>query len=221
MLDFISVCAGIGGIDLGFESVGMRCVAQIEIDDYATKILEARWPNIPRFRDIRRTSARTLPSAQVLAGGIPCQPHSVSGKRQGMHDERDLWPEFFRLLVNTQPRYAVIENVVGITTSNNGEHFGRILKEMAAAGYDAEWVRLRASQIGARHRRERVWIVAYPTGDKLQGRSLRAAQRGQNTRKNNYQDYCSLVLKMRYPLPEFSEAIMGFQHGWTHPEIKQ
>jgi len=170
MLDFISVCAGIGGIDLGFELVGMRCVAQIEIDDYATKVLEKHWPDTPRYRDLRSVSSGSLPRADVLAGGIPCQPHSVSGKRQGMHDERDLWPDYFRLLVNLKPRYAVIENVVGFRTSNHGEHFGRILAHMAAAGYDAEWVCLRASQVQAQHRRERIWIVAHASRVEFQGR---------------------------------------------------
>lgn len=163
-LRLISVCAGIGGIDVGFERAGMQTVAQIEIDDYAQKILTKHWPDVPKFRDIRSVSAWTLPHCDVLAGGIPCQPHSLAGRRQAGADDRDLWPEFYRLICELRPSYAVVENVPGLRSSDDGRFFGRILRDLATAGYDAEWVDLSAAAVGAPHIRERVWIVAYTNG---------------------------------------------------------
>lgn len=167
-LRFMSVCAGIGGFDLGLEAAGMTCVAQIEIDDYATKVLEKHWPDVPRFRDLRRTSARMLPSCDVLAGGIPCQPHSLAGKRGAGSDTRDLWPDFFRLICEIRPAYAVVENVAGLRSSDRGRFFGRILSDLAALGYCTEWISLSAADVGAPHQRERVWLVAYPEQSRYQ-----------------------------------------------------
>ena len=175
MLRFISVCAGIGGIDLGFEAADMQCVAQVEINDYARSILKRHWPDVPRFRDLRSVSAWTLPACDVLVGGIPCQPHSLAGRRGGSADNRDLWPEFYRLIRELRPRYAVIENVPGLRSSEHGRFFARILRDLAEAGYDAEWVDLSATSVGAPHQRERVWIVAYPNGRRTYKQSERFA----------------------------------------------
>lgn len=163
MLRLLEVCAGIGGISLGFEMTGhFQTVGFVEIDTYAQKILNKHWPDVPCYCDVRSVSAWTLPTADVLAGGIPCQPHSLAGKRGGADDERDLWPEFFRLVCETQPAYAVVENVPGLRSSDGGRFFGTILRDLAQAGYDAEWCSFPASAVGAPHQRERVWIVAYP-----------------------------------------------------------
>jgi len=162
-LRVVEVCAGIGGISLGFESTGFyETVAFVERDDYACKILQKHWPAIPRIREIRDAGAWNLPPCDVLAGGIPCQPHSLAGKRGAGSDERDLWPEFFRLVCELRPKYAVVENVPGLRSSESGRFFGRILRDLASVGYDAEWISLSATDVGAPHQRERVWIVAYP-----------------------------------------------------------
>lgn len=163
LLRVIEVCAGIGGIALGFEMAGgFEHVAFVERDDYACKILTKHWPQVPQFRDIRDTSAWNLPPCDVLAGGIPCQPHSLAGKRGAGSDERDLWPEFFRLVCEIRPTYAVVENVAGLRSSDNGLFFARILADLAGTGYDAEWISLSADAVGAPHGRERVFVVAYP-----------------------------------------------------------
>ncbi len=168
-LRVIEICAGIGGIALGFKMVGgFEHVAFVERDDYACKILEKHWPQVPQFRDVRSVSAWNLPPCDVLAGGIPCQPHSLAGKRGAGSDERDLWPEFFRLIREIGPRYAVVENVPGLRSSDRGLFFGRILADLASVGYDAEWISLSAGELGAPHERERVWIVAYPTSVQFQ-----------------------------------------------------
>lgn len=103
MLTHLSLFSGIGGLDLAAEMAGFQTVGQCEWADYPTKVLEKHWPDVPRWRDIRtltggsfyeRTGVRTV---DVVSGGFPCQPHSLSGKRLASHDERDLWSELFRV----------------------------------------------------------------------------------------------------------------------------
>ena len=79
-MTFGSLFAGIGGIDLGLERAGMVCRWQVEIDDYATKVLEKHWPNVARFRDVRDCGAHNLEAVDLIAAGFPCQPHSQAGK---------------------------------------------------------------------------------------------------------------------------------------------
>lgn len=161
-LRVIEVCAGIGGISLGLEMTGgFDTVAFVERDNYARSVLKRHWPGVPCHRDISDASAWNLPAAEVLAGGIPCQPHSLAGKRGASADDRDLWPEFHRLICELRPAYALVENVPGLRSSESGQFFGRILGDLAQSGYDAEWVSLSAADVGAPHLRERVWIVAY------------------------------------------------------------
>ena len=93
-LTFISLFAGIGGIDLGLERAGMQCVAQVEIDDYANRVLAKQWPGVRRFRDVRGVGAHNLPRADVIAGGFPCQDISSAGRGAGLSGERSgLWFE--------------------------------------------------------------------------------------------------------------------------------
>ncbi len=160
-LTFISLFAGIGGIDLGLERAGMRCVAQVEIDDYCNRVLTKHWPDVPKFRDVRSVGAHNLPYADVIAGGFPCQDISNAGKRAGIDGERSgLWTEFARIIRELRPRYVFVENVTALL------HRGldRVLGDLAARGYDAEWQCIPAAALGAPHRRDRIFIVAYPNG---------------------------------------------------------
>jgi len=121
--------------------------------------------------------AGCLPAVDVLCGGFPCQPHSLAGKRGGAADSRDLWPEYARLIRELRPRWVVAENVPGLLSNDAGRFFGGILRDLAACGYDAEWDCVSASAVGAPHRRDRVWIVAYPNGKRLQERGLSDGER--------------------------------------------
>jgi DNA (cytosine-5)-methyltransferase 1 len=155
-----SLFSGIGGFDLGFERAGFEIKWQVEIDDYASAVLAQHWPGVRRYRDVRTVT--DLETVDVICGGFPCQPHSLAGKRAGSSDERDLWPSFARLIRECQPRWVVAENVPGLLSSDAGRFFGSVLGDLAACGYDAEWDCLPAAAFGAPHRRDRVWIVAYP-----------------------------------------------------------
>ena len=165
-----SLFAGIGGFDLGFERAGFTIRWQVEIDPFCRAVLAQHWPDVRRYDDVR-TVGRDLAPVDVVVGGFPCQPHSLAGRRAGADDERDLWPEFARLIRELEPRWVVAENVPGLLSSDAGRFFGTVLGDLAACGYDAEWDCLPASAFGAPHRRDRVWIVAYPQCDRWHGRT--------------------------------------------------
>lgn len=156
-----SLFSGIGGIDLAFQQAGFQIIYQVEIDDYCQKVLTQHWPTVPKYRDIFTVDADALPATDVIAGGFPCQPFSVAGNQRGEADERFLWPEILRLVRAKRPRVVFLENVPGLRTIDSGRTFKRILRELAEIGYDAQWHHLRASDVGAPHRRERLFIVAY------------------------------------------------------------
>ena len=157
-LTFGSLFAGIGGFDLGFERAGMVCKWQVEIDDYATKILKKHWPNVHRERDIRECGSRNLERVDVICGGFPCQDISYAGLGAGLEGERSgLFFEAVRLVSELQPRIVVLENVAALLTRG----LDRVLGTLAEIGFDCEWHCIPAAAVGAPHIRDRVWIVAY------------------------------------------------------------
>src|SRR3989338_2402453 len=182
-ITFGSLFAGIGGFDLGLERAGMKCAWQVELGDYATRILEKHWPHVTRHRDVRECGQHNLEPVDLICGGFPCQPHSFAGMRKGSDDARDLWEEFARIIRELEPRWVLAENVPGILSTESGRYFGCILRDLAALGYDVEWECIPASVVGAPHRRERIWIFAtkrmVPDADRLgcQGGLYREVQR--------------------------------------------
>lgn len=176
----LDLFAGIGGFTLGLERAGFQTVAFCEIDPYAQKVLNKHWPEVPIYDDVRQLSAERLATdriaVDVITGGFPCQDISTAGSMwftpQGTDGERSgLWSEFARLIGEIRPRYAIMENVPNLLAGNGGRWFGRILYDLAQIGFDAEWHCIPASAVGAPHRRDRVWIIAYPSGEGLEGRS--------------------------------------------------
>lgn len=167
----LSLCAGIGGIDLGLARWS-RTVCFVEREAFPAACLVARMEEealdrAPLWDDLRTFDARAWRGAvDLVAGGIPCQPHSVAGKQRGSADERDLWPEFRRILVECGAPLALIENVPGFVRSGGLE---AVLGDLAALGFDAEWGDFRASDVGAPHRRERLFLLAHRRDD---GREL-------------------------------------------------
>lgn len=176
MLTVGSLFAGIGGFDLGLERAGFEIKWQVEIDPFCRAVLAKHWPHVTRYDDVRTVGAE-LPTVDVLCGGFPCQPHSLAGRRGGSADERDLWPEFARIIRTVRPRWVVAENVPGLLSSESGWFFGKVLGDLAESGYDAEWDCLPASEFDAPHVRERVWIVAYPHENGCRGETLHLRQR--------------------------------------------
>ncbi len=171
-----SLFAGIGGFDLGLERAGFEIAWQVEIDPYCQRVLAKHWPGVTRYGDIRAIDWATVPAVDVLCGGFPCQDLSFAGKRAGIDGERSwLWSEYVRSIRALRPRYIIVENVPGLLTN---EYMGRVLGDLAASGYDAEWDCLPASAFGAPHRRDRVWIIAYHAERTWSGRET--AQSGEH-----------------------------------------
>lgn len=161
MKTHIDLFSGIGGFALAAEWSGITTVAHSEVEKYACKVYHRHFPASVCLGDITTIDWSKHESPFLLTGGFPCQPHSVAGKRKASADERDLWSECVRALGGLRPRYAIFENVAGLFTSDGGRFFNRILSDVASLGYDAEWRVLSAADVGAPHRRERVWIVAH------------------------------------------------------------
>lgn len=112
-------------------------------------------------------------SCDIVTGGFPCQPHSQAGKRKGGLDDRDLWPDTLRILRESDAPLGFFENVPGLLTSRDahGESmFGHVLGDLSEAGFDAEWCVLGADDVGAPHRRKRLWILAYRDGGRCEQR---------------------------------------------------
>ena len=156
-LTFGSLFAGIGGFDLGFERCGMECKWQVEINDYAQKVLAKHWPEVHREKDIRECSARNLERVDIIAGGFPCQDISYAGLGAGLDGERSgLFFEAIRLVSELRPRAVVLENVAALLTRG----LDRVLGTLAEIGYDAEWHCIPAAYVGAPHIRDRVFVIA-------------------------------------------------------------
>ena len=158
-LTFGSLFAGIGGFDLGFERAGMRCLWQVEKDPYCQKVLAKHWPDVERFEDVREVGKHNLTPIDVICGGFPCQPHSLAGKRKGAEDDRDLWPEYRRIIAELRPAYVIGENVPGIRTTI----LDQVLSDLENLVYATATFIIPACALDAPHRRDRVFIVAYST----------------------------------------------------------
>jgi DNA (cytosine-5)-methyltransferase 1 len=175
-LTFGSLFAGIGGMDLGLERAGMVCRWQVEIDDYCRRVLAKHWADVPRYGDIREVTGGEVERVDLLCGGFPCQDISNAGKREGLDGARSgLWSEYVRLIRVLRPRYVLVENVSALL----GRGIDRVLGDLAACGYDAEWDCIPAAAVGAPHLRDRVFVVAYPqcgSGEAGAERSRRAAR---------------------------------------------
>jgi len=184
-----SLFSGAGGLDLAVEHVtGGRTVWHCEADPDASKVLAAHWPDVPNLGDITAVDwahvAEVAP-IEVLCGGFPCQDVSAAGRRAGLATgtRSGLWLEYAEAINHLRPQLVVIENVRGLLSGyahramepgsdDLGDRSGRpllraagaVLGDLADLGYDATWTTVAASDVGAPHRRERVFIVAHPEG---------------------------------------------------------
>jgi len=164
----LDLFSGIGGFSLGLERAGMETVAFCEFDEHAQKVLRKHWPDVPIHSDIRELNAKQFRgTVDVICGGFPCQDLSTAGKQVGFSGERSsLYGEMLRVISECMPRYAIFENVTGLLTGDSGRWFGQFLYDLAQIGFDAEWHCVSASDIGAQHHRDRVWVIAYPCGSR-------------------------------------------------------
>ena len=172
-LRLLDLFSGIGGFSLGLESTGgFKTVAFCEFDKHAQAVLKKHWPETKIYDDVRTLDAKKYKgSVDVVCGGFPCQDLSVAGKKKGITEgERsNLYTEMLRIISECLPRYAIFENVTGLLAGESGRWFAKFLYDLASVGYDAEWHCISASELGANHHRDRVWVVAYPNMQRCEG----------------------------------------------------
>ncbi|MEQ9634627.1 MAG: DNA cytosine methyltransferase [Devosia marina] len=163
-LRVLDLFSGIGGFSLGLERTGgFETVAFCEIEEFPRRVLAKHWPDVPCYRDVRELNADTLArdgiAVDVICGGFPCQDISTAGLGAGLDGARSgLWSEIARLAGELRPQFVIVENVAALLSRG----LDRVLGDLAALGFDAEWHCIPASAVGAPHIRDRVWIVAYP-----------------------------------------------------------
>jgi DNA (cytosine-5)-methyltransferase 1 len=135
----------------------MQTKWMVEIDEYCQRVLEKHWPEVERFGNVGEVGKHNLATVDLIAGGFPCQPHSVAGKRKGAADDRNLWPEFSRIIAELRPRYVIAENVLGIIST----YLDTVLSDLESQGYTCGTFNIPAVAFDAPHRRERIFIVAH------------------------------------------------------------
>lgn len=162
MIKVIDLFSGIGGFSLGLERAGpFQTVQFVEQDDKARQVLRKHWPDVPQHNDIR-TYQPNPGDADLVCGGFPCQDISSAGRGVGIVGERSgLWSEMARVIGAVRPRWVIAENVSALRSKG----LTLVLQDLCSLGYDAEWHCIPASAIGAPHRRDRVWIIAYRSSD--------------------------------------------------------
>ncbi len=162
-MNILSLFSGIGGFELGLERAGLGPVLwQSEIDRFCRRVLRHHWPSAQLMGDVRSVKAGRVPPVDLICGGFPCQGISSAGKGRGLEDERSgLWGEFARVIGELRPSWVVIENSPRITSRG----LDRVLGDLAARGYDAAWDCVPASAVGAPHRRDRFYLVAWRVSD--------------------------------------------------------
>lgn len=167
----LDLFSGIGGFSLGLERAGFETAAFCEIEPFCRKVLQKHWPTTPIAHDIRQLryantrlydADRCLFTGRIhlVCGGFPCQPFSLAGRKKGTADDRDLWPEMFRIIREVKPAIVVGENVAHFTHMA----FSRAKIDLENAGYAVQPFIIPACATGAPHRRDRVWIIAYAPG---------------------------------------------------------
>ena len=182
----VSLCSGVGGLaeglQLGLEYFGLesRVGAYVEQESYAASVLLARMVDqavepAPISDSIDDIDERFRGCVDWIVAGFPCQPWSSAGKQQGTDDDRWLWPEIANCIRRVGPQGVFLENVPGLISGGGLEY---VLSDFAEMGFDAEWGCLEAAQVRASHKRNRVFIMAYRSGERLQWSLSAKARRG-------------------------------------------
>lgn len=156
-----SLCTGYGGLDHAVQSVLGGALAFVaDPDPGATAILAHHHPQVPNLGDIATVDWVAVPQADILTAGFPCQDISNAGRRAGIEGTRSgIWAHVVEAVGVLRPRFAVFENVSAITVRG----LDTVLADLAEVGFDAEWSGVRASDVGAPHRRERWFCIAWPS----------------------------------------------------------
>jgi DNA (cytosine-5)-methyltransferase 1 len=163
VLTHLDLCSGIGGFALAARWAGLQTIGFCEIDPWCQKVLAKHWPGVPQHGDLKSLQAALALEwageygrVDLITGGYPCQPFSVAGQRKGSDDDRHLWPHILELIKGIRPRWCLFENVAGHITLG----LDTVLSDLEAEGYSCWPAVIPAMAAGAKHRRDRVWIIA-------------------------------------------------------------
>jgi len=159
VLRHLDICSGVGGMAIAAGWAGFATIGFSEIDPYCCALLKQHWPGVKNYGDLRRADFDELRGrVDVLSAGVPCQPASLAGKRRGSKDDRWLWGAVLDVVERVRPAWCLFENPPGILTL--GE-FGGVLLRLGTLGYAVRLFLVPANAVGAKHRRERVFIVGH------------------------------------------------------------
>ena len=179
----LALFAGVGGGLLATKwMLRWRTVCYVEWEQYCIDVLTQRiadglLDDAPIWDDARTfNGAPWRGCVDIITAGFPCQPFSVAGHQQAERDERNMWPDTIRIIREVKPPFVLLENVPGLLAGSHG-YFGQILTELAESGYNARWRVLSAAEVGAPHKRDRLFIVAHTKG--RQWGESQARNRGQ------------------------------------------
>ena len=185
-LKLLDLFSGIGGFSYAAEELvgGFTTTQFVELDPFCHNVLQKHWPEVPIHADVSTFTAE--PGVfDVITAGFPCQDLSIAGKQRGLRAERSgLFYEVIRLAREIRPRFVLFENVGNLLSHQGGETFQEVLFQIAKAGFDAEWAIIPASDVGACHRRKRIWIIAYSQG-------TRAGQHEPRARRQSEREFMS------------------------------
>lgn len=229
---FLSIFAGIGGLDLGLERAGFRCVGQVEIDAACRSILSRHWPRVRRHDDVRSFEGWMLDEfPDFICGGFPCQDASIM---RGRHGERDgvfgtrtglVW-ELLRVVEEMRPLGVILENVRGLLSANQGASFRAVICALDELGYVGQWRVVDGAAFGLPLRREHLLIVARDSRPRgvsegfgladAEDRDAAGPQLLEGTRQPFTENGRPVAGKhYRLLTPEECEAGLGFPEGWT------
>jgi DNA (cytosine-5)-methyltransferase 1 len=165
-MKMIDLFSGIGGFSLAADWAEIETVAFCERDPFCHKVLNKHWKDVPIFDDISRLNKTILIESgvinidehiDIICGGFPCQPYSIAGKKKGNQDDRHLWPEMFRVIKEIRPTWVIGENVANFSNME----LDNTLLDLESIGYSTKSFIIPACSVGAPHKRDRTWILAY------------------------------------------------------------
>lgn len=174
----LDLCSGIGGFALAAQWAGeIETVGFCEIDPWARQVLNKNFPGIPITNDVTELEGNEYGRIELISAGYPCQPFSIAGDREGQGDDRHIWPEILRIIKNTDPRWILLENVIGHISLGLDE----VLSDLDAEGYASFPIVIPASAMGAGHRRNRVYIIANAGGKGFEGHNDASSSTGRES----------------------------------------
>lgn len=207
-MNHLGLFEGIGGFSLAARWAGWETKGWVEINPFCQKVLKYHFPEAQGFEDIKKFSYAVYKSilrnkkirdrrVDIITGGFPCQPYSSAGLRKGTDDPRHLWPNMLETIRQFKPTWVVGENVRGITNWNGGLVFEQVQVDLEVIGYEVQAFILPACSVGAPHRRDRVWFVAY-----------RANARVESVRRKRQNSVCESGIASD-PMPTQRERKIG------------